>query len=100
MAADEERIRREIAGAVVRAPMAPTPPPPVPAASRNVFLDDVPTRDAVRRQLALAVRRARQQGFAIAIGHPHPATLQALAESLPQLEAHGVTLVFASELVR
>ncbi len=72
----------------------------VPAASRNVFLDDVPTRDAVRRQLALAVRRARQQGFAIAIGHPHPATLQALAESLPQLEAHGVTLVFASELVR
>ncbi len=28
MAVDEDRIRREIAGAVVRAPMAPTPPPP------------------------------------------------------------------------
>jgi len=71
----------------------------VRAASRSVFLDDTPTRDAVRQQLALAVHQARQQGSAIAIGHPHPATLQALAESLPQLEAHGVSLVFASELV-
>ncbi len=71
----------------------------VRAASRNVFLDDVSTREAVREQLALAVRRARAQGFAIAIGHPRPATLQALAESLPQLKARGVALVFASELV-
>jgi polysaccharide deacetylase 2 family uncharacterized protein YibQ len=71
----------------------------VPAASRNVFLDDTPTREAVRQQLELAARHARQQGFTIAIGHPHPATLQALAEYLPQLEGHGVALVFASELV-
>ncbi len=70
----------------------------VPAASRNVFLDDTPTREAVRQQLALAARHARQHGFAIAIGHPHPATLQALQEYLPQLEAHGIGLVFASEL--
>ena len=72
----------------------------VPAASRKVFLDDVPAREAVRRQLALAARHARQQGSAIAIGHPYPATLQALEEYLPQLEAQGIALVFASELVR
>ena len=72
----------------------------VPAASRNVFLDDVATREAVRQQLALAARHARQQGFAIAIGHPHPATLEALQEYLPQLEAQGIRLVFPSELVR
>ncbi len=71
-----------------------------PSAFRSVpFLDDTPTREAVRRQLALAVRHARQQGFAIAIGHPHPATLEALEELLPQLEAQGIRLVFPSELV-
>ena len=72
----------------------------VPSAFRNVpFLDDTPTPEAVRRQLALAIRHARQQGFAIAIGHPHPATLEALEDVLPQLEAQGIHLVFPSELV-
>lgn len=72
----------------------------VPAASRNVFLDDTPTREAVRQQLEHAVEYARRHGSAIAIGHPHPATLQTLEEFLPQLEAHSVRLVFPSELVR
>ncbi len=72
----------------------------VRAASRKVFLDDTPTREAIREQLALAARLARRQGSAIAIGHPYPATLQALEEYLPQLDAQGIGLVFASELVR
>ena len=71
----------------------------VRAASRNVFLDDVQTPEAVRRQLALAVRHARAQGSAIAIGHPHPVTLEVLERYLPEFEAHGIHLVFASELV-
>jgi uncharacterized protein len=67
---------------------------------RNVpFLDDVAEVAAVRKQLELALRGAREKGEAIAIGHPHPATLQALREVLPQAEAQGVHLVFASELV-
>lgn len=72
----------------------------VPAAYRSVpFLDDAADLDAVRRQLTLAVNGARKRGEAIAIGHPHPATLEALSEILPELEAQGVRLVFASELV-
>ena len=67
---------------------------------RNVpFLDDVAEVAAVRKQLELALRGAREKGEAIAIGHPHPATLQALREVLPQAESRGVHLVFASELV-
>jgi uncharacterized protein len=67
---------------------------------RNVpFLDDVAEVFAVRKQLELALRGAKQKGEAIAIGHPHPATLQALSELLPQAEARGVHLVYASELV-
>ena len=71
----------------------------VPAASRKVFLDDTPSRDAILKQLALAARDAQRDGFTIAIGHPRPATIAALAEGIPKLEARGIHLVFASELV-
>lgn len=71
----------------------------VRAASRNVFLDDVETREAILRQIDLAERDATKEGSAIAIGHPHPATIAALEEALPQLKARGVRLVFASALV-
>jgi uncharacterized protein len=67
---------------------------------RNVpFLDDVAEVSAVRKQLELALRGAKEKGDAIAIGHPHPATLQALREILPQAEARGVHLVYASDVV-
>ena len=72
----------------------------VPSAFRNVpFLDDVAEAGAVRKQLQLALRGAREKREAVAIGHPHPATLQALREVLPQAQAQGVRLVLASELV-
>lgn len=72
----------------------------VPSAFRNVpFLDDVTEVGAVRKQLELALREAREKGEAIAIGHPHPATLQALREVLPNAQSEGVRLTFASELV-
>ena len=72
----------------------------VRSAFRNVpFLDDVAESASVRRQLDLALRGAREKGEAIAIGHPHPATLQALREILPRAQAQGVRLVFVSDLV-
>jgi len=71
----------------------------VPAASRKVFLDDTPSRDAILKQLDLAARDAQRDGFTIAIGHPRPATIAALAEGIPKLEGRGIRLVFASELV-
>jgi len=72
----------------------------VPCAYRNVpFLDDVEEVPAIRKQLQLALRDAQDKGEAIAIGHPHPETLRALGEFLPQVEAQGVHLVHASDLV-
>jgi len=35
---------------------------------------------------------ARRQGFAVAIGHPHEATIQALSEWLPTVAAKGFAL--------
>jgi polysaccharide deacetylase 2 family uncharacterized protein YibQ len=72
----------------------------VPCAFRNVpFLDDIRDVGAIRRQLEVAVKDAREKGEAMAIGHPHPETLRALADFLPQVEAQGVQLVHASDLV-
>jgi polysaccharide deacetylase 2 family uncharacterized protein YibQ len=72
----------------------------VRSAFRNVpFLDDVTEVAAVRKQLEMALRGAREKGEAIAIGHPHAATLQALREFLPRAQTRGVRLVFASDLV-
>ena len=72
----------------------------VRTAFRNVpFLDDVQSPEAVRRQLQLAIQGAKRKGEAIAIGHPHSATLAALSEVLPQAKKEGVQLVVVSELV-
>jgi uncharacterized protein len=72
----------------------------VPCAFRNVpFLDDVRETAAIRHQLEIAAYDALEKGRAVAIGHPHPATLRALAEFLPHTESQGVRLVHASELV-
>jgi hypothetical protein len=70
------------------------------AATRNVFLDNVQEVRAIRDQLEKAAELARKKGSAIAIGHPHPATLQALAAAMPQLARDGITFVYASEVVR
>lgn len=73
----------------------------VPTAFRNVpFLDDVQEASAVQKQLQLALRGAKEKKAAIAIGHPHPATLEALRSFLPTAQENGVQLVFVSELVR
>src|SRR5260370_35467845 len=70
----------------------------VRSAFRNVpFLDDLAEVAAVRKQLELALRGAREKGEAVAIGHPHPATIQALRQVLPQAQAHGVLRRLASE---
>lgn len=71
----------------------------VRSARRNVFLDNEQERAYILGQLGQAVRLARKNGSAIAICHPHKATITALAASLPGLAAKGVRLVPASQLV-
>ena len=72
----------------------------VKTAFRNVpFLDDVRDRAAIRRQLLVAIRGAKDKGEAIAIGHPHPETLEALRELLPEARKQGVRLVPVSDVV-
>jgi len=65
---------------------------------RKVFLDDTQNEADIRFQFNRAVDLARRTGSAIAIGHPHPATvrvLQQMVYSLPQ----DITLVRPSSLL-
>lgn len=71
----------------------------VAAARRNVFLDDTDTQESVELQWQRLIKVARKHGFALAIGHPRPATLALLEQELPKLAAAGVTLVPVAHIV-
>jgi polysaccharide deacetylase 2 family uncharacterized protein YibQ len=70
----------------------------VMSASRDVFLDDVLTPAAIDAQFAQAEAIAKHDGVVIAIGHPHPATLDALKAWTAKLQ--GFELVPARDAVR
>ncbi|PBP84682.1 divergent polysaccharide deacetylase family protein [Pseudomonas syringae] len=58
--------------------------------SRDVFLDDERTAEAITHQLQTAIKIARKYGSAVVIGHPYPVTLDVLERELPNLKAQGV----------
>ncbi|PZP39561.1 MAG: hypothetical protein DI585_03760 [Pseudomonas fluorescens] len=72
----------------------------LPVLTRDVFLDHVPTAQAVKAELNKAVLLARKRGSAIAIGHPLPVTLDVLRDMLPQVVSSGVVLVPVTMLVK
>ncbi len=71
----------------------------VPYVSRDIFLDNEQTPEAIGRQLDAVLRRANRNGSAIAIGHPYPKTIMALKEWLPSLAARGYQSVPLSAIV-
>lgn len=70
----------------------------LPALRRDVFLDHVRTPEAVDAAIEAALQRALQAGTAIAIGHPHAVTLEALEGLSARAAAYGVELVPVSQL--
>lgn len=72
----------------------------IPFARNNVFLDHDAAPAEIQRALALTEQLARRRGFVIAIGHPHEATLSALAGWLPTLDGKGLIAVPVSAIVR
>ena len=68
-------------------------------AARNVFLDDVPNEEAIRRQLRELEHEAAARGVAVGIGHMYPATIKVLTHDAPLLRASGIRFRRASEVV-
>jgi polysaccharide deacetylase 2 family uncharacterized protein YibQ len=71
----------------------------VPSAERNVFLDNIQSPQAVRRQLKRLIQLAKLKGEAIGIAHPHEVTLKVLKEDVPKFSSNGIELVPVSQLV-
>jgi uncharacterized protein len=72
----------------------------VPHAARDVFLDNEVNAPAIATQLAEVEAIARRNGSAVAIGHPHDATIAELARWIEQLPKKGFVLVPLSTIVR
>ena len=72
----------------------------VAVAKRDVFLDPDRSSDTVAREFDRLVALARQRGSAIAIGHPHEATLTFLEQQIPLLASQDIELVRVAELVQ
>ncbi|MBE0492090.1 MAG: divergent polysaccharide deacetylase family protein [Sulfurospirillum sp.] len=64
--------------------------------SRDIFLDNDIDKSLIQEQLLKAVKLAKKNGYAIAIGHPHTNTLEVLQKAKPILE--GITLVYVKDL--
>ncbi len=64
---------------------------------RDIFLDNKQRRSYIRGQLKRAVKLAKKKGYAIAICHPHPATIRTLASSKDILK--HVSIIYMDELV-
>jgi len=70
----------------------------IPFTERDIFIDHVETEQFIRKQLHELIRRARRQGYAVGIAHPHIVTYRVLVDFLPELK-HAVELVPASMVV-
>jgi polysaccharide deacetylase 2 family uncharacterized protein YibQ len=71
----------------------------VPLGNNIRFMDHENNLTAIKRSIRLAMKKAKKDGKAITIGHPHPLTAQAIREMIPEIEKEGIRLVFASEVV-
>jgi len=67
---------------------------------RDVFLDNEMDEAAVIKQLMQAERVAASKGQAIAIGHPHPATIAAIRAWMPKAQARGFVIVPLSAVAK
>ena len=66
--------------------------------SRDIFIDNHHNVPYIHKQLSLAVALAKKKGYAIAIGHPHKVTMQALESAQDILK--DVQLIYIDELYK
>lgn len=71
----------------------------IPLLTRQVFLDNDRSYQALDKQFKLMIKLAKQHQYAIAIGHPYPETYAYLKKNLASLAAQGIEIVKLSALL-
>lgn len=72
----------------------------LPSYRRDIFLDNQRDYAAIQVQFTRLIETAKAQGYALAIGHPYPETLDFLEQTLPKLKTLGVQLVSTQRLLQ
>ncbi len=71
----------------------------VPNIERDVFLDPEFDLQTLEQQFQRFIDKAKTQGSAIAIAHPHPLSIQYIFNNIGRLQQHGIKLVPVSQLL-
>jgi polysaccharide deacetylase 2 family uncharacterized protein YibQ len=71
----------------------------IPTIKRDIFLDDDPSAEAIRSQIARLVKIAKIRGMALAIGHPRKTTLRSLQEAAAHFGEKGIEIVAVRDLL-
>jgi uncharacterized protein len=90
----DSRTTRDSVGAQMAAEFG------LPYAVNDLFLDNEVSAEGVLRRLDELEARARRKGSAIAIGHPHRETVEALRSWIPRVQKRGFVLVPLSAVVK
>ena len=72
----------------------------LPKLSRDVFLDNERSEQAIEKELRKLQRIASKKGQAIGIAHPHKVTLKVFERLLPKISDEGFEFVFISQLAQ
>ncbi|MBE7374100.1 divergent polysaccharide deacetylase family protein [Pseudomonas lopnurensis] len=67
--------------------------------SRDIFLDNDPSAEAVAERFRAAIALAREQGSVVVIGHPHGSTLALLERELPRLAEQGIEWIGIDQMI-
>lgn len=71
----------------------------IPTMERDIFLDHERSESAIEGQWQALTDIALEDGYALAIGHPYPETLNVLERNIPGLFELGIELVSVSDLL-
>ncbi len=71
----------------------------VASLKRDVFLDHQRDTAFMDEQFERLISIAKRKGYAIAIAHPYPETIEYLEKNISRLKEHGITLKTASDVV-
>jgi uncharacterized protein len=69
------------------------------SSKRDIFLDHIQNEKDIEKAFHQLIARAKNNGYAIGIGHPYPETLAVLERLLPTIKQQNIELVHVSTLL-
>lgn len=71
----------------------------IPSLSRDFFLDPVFDQHVMQQQFKRFIDKVNVRGYALAIAHPHPMTIQFLQQHLHELKKNNIKIIPVSDLI-